>query len=88
MVATPVAEKRYYPVRGMETTEAGIVSSFWGDLYVTMGPQREDGALAVHFFRNPLVPWMWFGAILLVLGGGLTLIGGSKPLAGTRDKES
>jgi len=74
------AEKRYYFVRGMETTEAGIHSTFWGDYYVTLGQQEASEALAVHFFRSPMVPWMWAGAILLVVGGGLTLLGGTRPL--------
>lgn len=68
-----VSEKRFYPVRGMETTEAGIRSSFWGDLYVTLGQSTGQGVVAVHFFRKPLVSWMWFGAIMLVVGGGLSL---------------
>ncbi|MEE8258943.1 MAG: heme lyase CcmF/NrfE family subunit, partial [Sphingomonadales bacterium] len=32
VVTTMVAEKRFYPGRGMETTEAGIYSTFWSDL--------------------------------------------------------
>ncbi|MHA1543620.1 MAG: heme lyase CcmF/NrfE family subunit [Alphaproteobacteria bacterium] len=78
IVAAVKAQKRYYAVRGMETTEAGIHSTFWGDYYVTLGPQAENGDLAVHFFRNPLVPWLWGGGILIVLGGMTTLIGRRK----------
>ncbi|MCH8347680.1 MAG: heme lyase CcmF/NrfE family subunit [Proteobacteria bacterium] len=88
VAATVVVQKRYYPVRGMETTEAGIHSTFWGDYYVTMGPQAEDGKLAVHFFRNPLMPWMWFGAILLVIGGMVAMIGGHKPSSKAKESKA
>lgn len=89
VVTTLTAQKRFYPVRGIETTEAGIKSTFWGDYYLTLGPRAKDGKLAVHFFRNPLVPWLWFGAILLVIGGGVTLIGGHRPArSGSEDETS
>jgi len=89
VVTTLTAQKRFYPVRGIETTEAGIKSTFWGDYYLTLGPRAKDGKLAVHFFRNPLVPWLWFGAILLVIGGGVTLIGGNRPArSGSEDETS
>ncbi len=87
VVTTLTAQKRFYPVRGMETTEAGIKSTFWGDYYLTLGPRAKDGKLAVHFFRNPLVPWLWFGAILLVIGGGVTLIGGHRPARSGKEGE-
>ena len=55
---------------------------------MTMGPQAEDGKLAVHFFRNPLMPWMWFGAILLVIGGMVAMIGGHKPSSKAKESKA
>ena len=69
------AERRIYKVRRMETTEAGIYSTFFGDYYLTLGGQGDTEKLAVHFFKNPLVPWLWGGGLLLVLGGLMTLFG-------------
>jgi cytochrome c-type biogenesis protein CcmF len=77
-VDTLVSEKRFYPVRETETTEAGIRSSWWGDLYLSLGQQAGEDALPVHFFKKPLIPWMWFSAVLLVIGGGLSLAGGKR----------
>lgn len=83
VVTSIVAEKRFYPVRGMETTEAGIYSTFWEDLYVTLGQRDDPQTLSVHFFRNPLIPWLWFGSILLVIGGWLAIL---KPARKTNAK--
>ncbi|MEE8295160.1 MAG: heme lyase CcmF/NrfE family subunit [Sphingomonadales bacterium] len=78
-VVTPIsAERRIYNVRRMETTEAGIYSTLSGDYYLTLGGQGDAEQLAVHFFKNPLVPWLWGGGLMLVLGALITLVGGRK----------
>src|SRR3990167_4551472 len=53
------AERRYYPVRGMQTTEAAIRTTIAGDLYLTLGEQASQGAWAVRAYYNPLVLWLW-----------------------------
>ena len=32
-----------------------------------------DGAWVVRLYYNPLVPWIWFGAIIMALGGLVSL---------------
>ena len=74
--AAPVrlaSEKRFYPVRGMDTTEAGILSTAMYDIYVSLGEPDGRGAWSVRLYHNPLVPWLWAGVVLMVLGGGLSL---------------
>ena len=34
---------------------------------------RRDGAWAVRIYHNPLVPWIWVGAIFTALGGVVSL---------------
>ncbi|MEM8770665.1 MAG: heme lyase CcmF/NrfE family subunit [Pseudomonadota bacterium] len=63
------AERRFYPVRGMQTTEAAIWTTLRGDLYVTLGEQADAQGWAVRAFYNPFAVWMWIGAGLLGLGG-------------------
>jgi len=63
------AERRFYPVRGTQTTEAAIWTGFSGDLYLTLGEQTASQGWAVRAYYNPLVVWLWFGAGLLALGG-------------------
>ncbi|HBS33902.1 MAG TPA: heme lyase NrfEFG subunit NrfE, partial [Parvularcula sp.] len=63
------AERRFYPVRGMQTTEAGIWTTLAGDLYLTLGEQTAGAGWAVRAYYNPLVFWLWFGSGLLAVGG-------------------
>jgi len=64
-------ERRFYPVRGMQTTEAGIWTMARGDLYLTLGEQTDKAGWAVRAFFNPFAVWMWIGSGLLALGGGV-----------------
>jgi cytochrome c-type biogenesis protein CcmF len=70
------AERRMYPTSPMPTTEVGILSGFDGDLYIALGePVRGDeDAWAVRLYHNPLVHLIFIGAIMMALGGLLSLI--------------
>lgn len=63
------AERRYYPVRGMQTTEAGIWTTVMGDLYLTIGARNESAGHAVRAWFNPFAVWLWIGGGLIALGG-------------------
>ena len=68
------AEKRNYPVRQMPTTEAAIHSLFVGDLYAVIGdPEGSDGGFVTRLYFNPLVAWMWVGALIMVFGGAVSI---------------
>jgi cytochrome c-type biogenesis protein CcmF len=67
------AERRFYPVRGMQTTEAGIATGPFGDLYFTIGEFKEGKGWAVRAWRHPLVFWLWFGIALTATGGVVAL---------------
>ena len=72
LIAKMSPEQRFYPVRQQNTTEAAIKTTFLGDIYVTIGEIQEQGVVLRLAFRS-LVPWLWFGAMLMVLGGLLSL---------------
>jgi cytochrome c-type biogenesis protein CcmF len=72
-VARMYPEKRFYPVQGQATTEAAIRTTGVGDLYVVLGDDQGDGSRAVRIFHNPLAPWLWAGAIIMVVGGLVSL---------------
>ncbi|MEO0696300.1 MAG: heme lyase CcmF/NrfE family subunit [Pseudomonadota bacterium] len=63
------AEKRFYPVRGMQTTEAGIWTSAAGDLYFTLGDYNPERGYVIKAWHHPLTIWMWIGAGIMALGG-------------------
>ncbi|PYE81255.1 heme lyase CcmF/NrfE family subunit [Pseudoroseicyclus aestuarii] len=72
-VAVLHPEKRVYPVAGMPTTEAGIQSGLFRDLYLVVGDAQDGGGWAVRSHIKPLAFWIWGGAILMALGGLLSL---------------
>ena len=72
-IATLHPEKRFYPVAGMPTTEAGIDGGIWRDLYVVNGDPQEGGGWAVRSHVKPMAAWIWGGSILMALGGVVSL---------------
>jgi cytochrome c-type biogenesis protein CcmF len=65
-------ERRSFPVGRMTTTEAAIHTTWLADLYAVLGDER-DGAAVLRLHHNPLAPWIWLGAAIMALGGGLSL---------------
>ena len=67
-------EKRIYPVARMPTTEAGIDSGLTRDLYAVIGDPQVGGGWAVRVWIKPFANWIWGGAILMALGGLISLL--------------
>jgi len=65
--------KRLYDAPPQPTTEAGIHPSWRGDLYVVIGDPQPDGGYAVRAYFNPLVRFIWLGALIMFIGGGISL---------------
>lgn len=65
--------KRLYDAPPRPTTEAGIHASWRGDLYVVLGDAQKGGGYAVRMYFNPLVRFIWIGALVMFLGGGVSL---------------
>lgn len=72
-VAVLTPEKRFYPVAQMPTTEAAIDYGFTRDLYLVLGDRQRSGGWAVRSYIEPFANWLWGGAILMALGGVLSL---------------
>jgi cytochrome c-type biogenesis protein CcmF len=72
-VGTMHPEKRVYNAGGMPMTEAAIDSSLIGDRYVSLGEPVDGGAWSVRIYHKPFITWIWFGCILMALGGLLAL---------------
>ncbi|WGH78346.1 heme lyase CcmF/NrfE family subunit [Jannaschia ovalis] len=67
------AEKRIYPVAQMPTTEAGIDNGFTRDVYAVIGDAQQGGGFAVRVYIKPFANWIWGGAIIMALGGLISL---------------
>ena len=75
-VAVMQPEKRFYPVQRMPITDAAIRTNLVADLYAVLSdPVQGDrgGAWIVRLYHNPLVPWIWIGALIMALGGVVSL---------------
>jgi len=73
-VVTLYPENRRYPVRSMPTTEAAIHTLFTGDLYAVIGdPEGGDGSYVTRIYWNPLIAWMWGGALIMAGAAGISL---------------
>ena len=67
-----MAAKRLYPARGMPTTEAGIRTFGFSQLYVSIGELTANG-LVVHVWWKPQVTLIWLGSLVMMFGGILSL---------------
>jgi len=67
------SSKREFSVERSGTTEAGIHASWRGDLYAVLGDELKDGAYAIRLYFNPLVRLIWIGALVMFVGGGISL---------------
>jgi cytochrome c-type biogenesis protein CcmF len=67
-------ERRFYLASKVTSTMVAIESSPLRDLYVVYAGQSPDtGKPVIHAYVNPLVKWIWFGGIVVVLGTGLAM---------------
>jgi cytochrome c-type biogenesis protein CcmF len=73
-VTTVTPAKRLYRVPRQATTEAGIYAALWGDLYLVLGDRQSDNkSFAIRAYFNPLVRLIWIGALIMFLGGLMSL---------------
>ncbi len=74
LVAELAPQKRRYLAGGSIMTEAAIEAGLFRDLFVAMGePIGDGGAWAIRLHYKPMVRWMWLGAILIAIGGFVTV---------------
>ncbi|MCW2308915.1 cytochrome c-type biogenesis protein CcmF [Rhodobium gokarnense] len=66
-------ERRWYPVEAKATTEAAIDTRWHGDLYAVIGEPDGNGGFVTRYYYNAGVAWMWVGAIVMALGGLVSL---------------
>jgi len=67
-----ISERRLYPSSGTQTTEAGIGTGVLGNIYIAIGDPDSSG-IVVRLWDHPFVDWIWAGALMMALGGALSL---------------
>ncbi|MBI2716444.1 MAG: heme lyase CcmF/NrfE family subunit [Rhizobiales bacterium] len=85
LIAVMEPSKRAFAARSMTTNEAALLTRGSGQLYLSLGDSEPSGAIAIRLYYKPLVMLIWLGAIIMMLGGGLSLsdrrlrVGAPKP---------
>ena len=62
-------KRKYFSSNSMPMTEAAIRHSITGDVYVSLGVPSSDGGWVVRAYSKPFVTWIWWGTILMAIGG-------------------
>ncbi len=65
--------RRTFPARNMATTEAALMRRGVSQLYLSLGDPAPDGTVPVRLYFKPLVLLIWLGAVIMFVGGGLSL---------------
>ncbi|WAC27254.1 heme lyase CcmF/NrfE family subunit [Ancylobacter sp. SL191] len=84
-IGTIESSKRIFLARNMPTTEAGIRTFWFSQLYVSLGDELPGGGVGVRAYWKPLVTLIWLGSVVMALGGVLSLsdrrlrVGAPKP---------
>ena len=73
IIAKLQPENRFYPVTGNFTSEASIHTNLFRDLYIVLGEGNIDDGWTIRLYYNPLVIWIWIGALTMFLGGIISI---------------
>jgi len=67
-------EKRIYTVREMVMSKVDIHPGIFRDLYIALGEPLDDTHWSVRIYYKPFVRWIWFGGMIMILGGLLAIL--------------
>ena len=73
-------ENRFYSITNNFTTEASIHTNLLRDLYIVLGQGNLNDGWVVRIYYNPLVMWIWIGALTIFLGGIVSMNSNLKKL--------
>jgi cytochrome c-type biogenesis protein CcmF len=68
-------EKRHFWVQGTVQTTAAIAPGLNRDLLAALGEDVGAGAYSLRLQYRPLIRFIWLGALVMAIGGVLTVIG-------------
>jgi cytochrome c-type biogenesis protein CcmF len=72
-VRTLHPEKRVYNASLNSMTETAIDTGLFRDLYLSLGEPQDAGSWTMRIQYKPFVGWIWAGAILMAIGGGVAV---------------
>jgi cytochrome c-type biogenesis protein CcmF len=73
VVAEIAPARRQFEARQVTTTQAGLATLDFGQVYVAIADPTPDGDVPARLYWKPLVTLIWLGAAAMALGGALSL---------------
>ncbi|MDP2129477.1 MAG: heme lyase CcmF/NrfE family subunit [Erythrobacter sp.] len=73
VILTPQARNFWSPAQA--TSESALLTRWNGQLYAVIGNQAADGRWQIRMWWKPFVTFIWYGGLLIALGGVLAIIG-------------
>jgi len=73
VVSTVSSAKRFYFARQQPTTEAGIRTFGFSQLYISLGDPEDGGGRVVRLWWKSQVVMIWLGAVIMAAGGVVSL---------------
>jgi cytochrome c-type biogenesis protein CcmF len=73
IVAAIEPARRQFAARQMTTTEAGMATLRFGQVYVSIADPTPEGAVPARLYWKPLVTLIWLGGCAMALSGALSL---------------
>lgn len=73
VILTPQARSFWSPPQS--TSESALLTKWNGQLYAVIGNQAEDGRWQIRIWWKPFVTFIWYGGLLIGLGGILAIAG-------------
>ncbi len=68
-------QSRNFWAPSQATTESALATRWNGQLYAVIGNQTDDGRWQVRLWWKPFVTFIWYGGLLIALGGVLSIFG-------------
>src|SRR5690606_9032971 len=68
-------QQRSFWAPPQQTSESALLTRWNGQLYVVIGDEAQDGRWQLRLWWKPFVTLIWFGGILIALGGWLAWLG-------------
>jgi cytochrome c-type biogenesis protein CcmF len=73
VILTPQARSFWSPPQS--TSESALLTRWNGQMYAVIGNQAADGRWQLRMWWKPFVTFIWYGGVLIALGGVLAIIG-------------
>jgi cytochrome c-type biogenesis protein CcmF len=73
VMLSPQARNFWSPAQS--TSESALLTRWDGQLYAVIGTQTPDGRWQLRVWWKPFVTFIWYGGLLIALGGVLAIVG-------------